>query len=74
MSDQWSVLTEAELIRLCDLAMRWRSAHETRNYALSDQLRQELIEWGAWPPEFGWHPIFEMPAHRYDRIRLRGVC
>jgi len=70
--DAWSVLTEGELSELGDLAKRWLFAHVTRDFAEADALRSELMEWGAWPIEGGWHPVFESTAHRYARVMKRS--
>jgi hypothetical protein len=67
----WSLLTEHEYTELGDLAKRWLSARVLRDFATADVLRAELIEWGAWPLEDGWHPVFESMAHRYARIMAR---
>jgi hypothetical protein len=70
--DAWSVLTEDELLDLGDLAKRWLRAYVVRDFGIADGLRAELIEWGAWPIEGGWHPVFESVAHRYARVIARG--
>lgn len=71
MSDL-SVLTETELAELGGLAKCYLLAHLMRNFAESDKLRTELMAWGAWPPEHGWHPVFESQEHRYARFVVRG--
>ena len=71
--DAWSVLTEAELIELGDVAQRWLVAHLSQDFAVADRLRNELMEWGAWPVEGGWHPVFESQEHRYARIMRRDA-
>jgi hypothetical protein len=70
--DAWSVLTEDELLELGDLVKRWLLAHVMRDFQVSDELRIELMEWGAWPIEDGWHPVFESTAHRYARVMKRS--
>ena len=72
MPDAWSLLTEDEFLELSDLAKRWLFAHVTRDFGAADLLRAELIAWGAWPPEDGWHPVFESTAHRYARVIKRS--
>jgi hypothetical protein len=64
-----STLTAEERATLCDLAWRYYAARAQRDYAASDSLRAELIAWGAYPPEHGWHPVFESPEHRYARAQ-----
>lgn len=73
MGDPRSVLTEAEIDELRDLAMRHKEAYIAKNYGVSDELRAELMEWGAWPPEKGWYPVTESPAHRQARLAKRRV-
>lgn len=72
MSASWSVLTDSERAQLRVLAERWGAARSIRDYATADSLRGELMEWGAWPPEGGWHPVFESSDHRQARIAARG--
>jgi hypothetical protein len=64
-------LTDSELAELVDLAYRWKLARWNKHFAEADKLRAELMEWGAWPPEHGWHPVFESKEHRYARLLLR---
>lgn len=54
------------------MAERYYRARDEKDYAVSDALRTELLEWGAFPPECGWHPVFESPAHRKARLKTRG--
>lgn len=68
----WSELTDEELRDLVELAGAWQRAHDYGDYKTSDALRAELIEWGAWPPEHGWHPVFESVNHRQKRISARA--
>lgn len=72
MSANWSVLNPSEMRELHALAVRWQDARKRRDYAEADRLRAELVEWGAFPPERGWHPVFESRHHRAARIRARG--
>ena len=67
----YSVLTPQEIQELIALASRWEEAHTNKDFARADALRLELMEWGAWPPENGWHPVFESRPHRIARIDAR---
>lgn len=71
MTDPWSELTKEELVELVGLAGSWAAAHEALDFAAADVLRAELMAWGAWPPEHGWHPVFESPDHRKARLSRR---
>lgn len=66
-----SNLSGSELAELIDLATRWKLAHWNANFIESDRLRAELMEWGAWPPDGGWHPVFESVEHRQARLMAR---
>lgn len=69
--DAMSVLTEDELVELIDLVARWKVAQWNGDFLNSDALRAQLMAWGAWPPEHGWHPVFETTEHRYARRLAR---
>lgn len=71
MTDPRSVLTIAETTQLRDLVTQHARARESHDYATADVLRTTLMAWGAWPPENGWHPVMESPAHRWARLEQR---
>ena len=66
-----SVLTEGEMNELRSLALRQEEARANKYYEISDRLRAELMAWGAWPPEQGWHAVAEAPDHRQARLARR---
>jgi len=68
-----STLTDNDLAELRDLARRYYAHRAAGHYAESDALRHELIEWGAYPPEQGWHPVFESTEHRVVRLKRRST-
>lgn len=66
-----SGLTKNEMDQLRDLAQRWKAAHADKQFGMADALRTDLMDWGAWPPENGWHPVFESSSHRSARLAAR---
>jgi hypothetical protein len=62
-----SILTEAEASELVEIAEKYLRSRSEGRFQESDVWRAELMEWGAWPPEYGWHPVFESAAHRHGR-------
>ena len=62
-----SELSGNELAELRVLARSWEEARLRKDFPTADRLRQELMEWGAFPPEGGWHPVFESRFHRKKR-------
>jgi len=73
MTDPRSTLTELELAEVRTLAEAQIQAHAGKDYAVADVLRTTLMEWGAWPPKEGWHPVFESKAHRMARLERRAA-
>ena len=71
MSDPRSVLTSDEVAKLQSLVEAHTKALIGKDYATADVLRTTLMEWGAWPPEKGWHPVFESSVHRQQRLESR---
>lgn len=69
--DPGNTLTDSEVAELRELAGRQKEAYIAKDYDTSDRLRAELQDWGAWPPEKGWHSWFEDGEHRQARLARR---
>lgn len=68
----WSQLTDSESAQLRALWGRWQAARLDRDWEKADALRAELIAWGAAGVDYAsWHPIYESPEHREQRIAAR---
>jgi len=70
--DLRSTLTDGEMADLQRLAAAHAAAKAGGDFQKSDAIRAELMEYGAWPPESGWNPVFETPDHRQKRLTARG--
>lgn len=66
-----STLTPNEIAALRELAERWQAAHAAGEFEAADRYRSDLMQWGAWPIDGGWHPVFESVEHRAERFRKR---
>ena len=68
----WSELTEHENRQLRLLWGRWHAARLEHDWEKADALRAELMDWGAAGKDYVlWHPVYESPEHREQRINAR---
>lgn len=66
-------LTASELAALRCLHDEYSRARERGEFAVSDALRSQLMEWGATGPDYTkWHPVFESTAYRAERLAVRN--
>ncbi len=66
-----STLLPAEARALVSLRDRHLAARAEKDFVIADELRAELMAWGAWPPDGTWNPVAEEPVHRLARLEVR---